>query len=141
MALPPNSGGSSLEGLTASLTRQVTEEMSAHRSGVPGAHVLSSPTLGLLFELASLKALEDAGSPPVATLGVGLAFSHEAPTPVGFEVTVEARLVEARGRRLSFEVAARDELEAIGRGTHERVIVDWDRVLESIQAKKDRRGH
>jgi predicted thioesterase len=125
-------------GLKSSITRTVTEEMSAHRLGVPGVHVLASPMLCLMFEHAAMDVLRVAAGPDLRTLGVGLTLAHNAPTPVGFDVTIEAQLVEVHGRRLRFELTARDDLEPIATGTHDRVIVDWERVLTEVSRKSDR---
>jgi predicted thioesterase len=60
---------------------------------------------------------------------------HLAATPVGMEVVATSELVEIDGRRLVFKVEARDEQELIGRGTHERFIVDGERFLSRAAAK------
>jgi fluoroacetyl-CoA thioesterase len=39
------------------------------------------------------------------------------------------------GRRVAFNVTARDEIEEIGRGTHERVVVDLRRLDERLSRK------
>ena len=122
-------------GLKGSIRRQVTEDMSTDRLGIAGLSILASPILGLLFELAALEALNQAQEPALKTVGARLEVLHESPTPVGFEVRVEATLVEVNGRRLRFEIEAQDDLEQIGTGTHERVIIDWPRFLDSVDAK------
>jgi len=40
------------------------------------------------------------------------------------------------GRRIEFTVSARDEIEEIGNGTHERMVVDMDRIAKRLEAKK-----
>ncbi len=54
-------------------------------------------------------------------------------------MTVDATLVEVQGRRLRFDVEARDSAEQIGTGSHERVVVDWSRFLASVEAKREAR--
>ena len=56
-------------------------------------------------------------------------------TPVGHEVTAEAEVTRVDGRRVAFNVTARDEIEEIGRGTHERVVVDLRRLDERLSRK------
>jgi predicted thioesterase len=60
---------------------------------------------------------------------------HLASTPVGMKVTCTAKLVECDGRRLVFEVEARDEMETIGEGRHERFIVNGERFVEKTKSK------
>ena len=69
------------------------------------------------------------------TVGMSIRLDHLAPTPLGMRVTVAAELVEIDRRRLRFEIEARDEVEIVGRATHERFIVDADRFDERIREK------
>jgi predicted thioesterase len=69
------------------------------------------------------------------SLGIQLNVSHHAATPVGMRIVATARLVGIEGRRLRFEVEARDEKEPIGGGTHERVVVNVARFDERVQKK------
>jgi predicted thioesterase len=60
---------------------------------------------------------------------------HLAPTPVGMEVRARAELSQVDGRRLVFDVEAWDEVEKIGRATHERFIVDEAAFIAKAKAK------
>jgi fluoroacetyl-CoA thioesterase len=51
-------------------------------------------------------------------------------------VSAEVELVEVSGRRLRFKVTCRDDAEVIGEGYHERFIIDRDRFLARIAAKR-----
>jgi len=55
---------------------------------------------------------------------------------IGHEVTAEAEVTRVDGRRVAFKVTARDEMEEIGRGTHERVVVDMRRLDERLSTKR-----
>jgi predicted thioesterase len=50
-------------------------------------------------------------------------------------VRAEAEVVRAEGTRIEFRVAAWDEVEEIGRGTHERMVVDLSRVSNRLARK------
>jgi fluoroacetyl-CoA thioesterase len=50
-------------------------------------------------------------------------------------VRVESRVVAVEGRRITFETQARDEVELVARGTHERFVVDLQRFLAGVEAK------
>ena len=69
------------------------------------------------------------------SLGVHIDVSHSAATPPGMVVEVQARCVEVDGPRLAFAVVARDERDEIGRGTHRRHVVDWDRFTARVDEK------
>jgi len=69
------------------------------------------------------------------SLGTLVEVTHEAATPPGMTVTVEAKLVEMNGRGLVFEVIARDEADIIGRGRHGRHVVNWQKFREKVAKK------
>jgi len=69
------------------------------------------------------------------TVGTMVALDHLAATPLGMAVTIRATLVEIDGRRLQFEIEATDEVEPIGRCTHERFVIDAARFEARIAEK------
>jgi len=73
--------------------------------------------------------------PEEQTVGTHINVSHTAATPPGLEVTAKVRLVNVEGRRLVFEVEARDDVDAISKGTHERFVINKARFLEKTQQK------
>src|SRR6266571_913765 len=50
-------------------------------------------------------------------------------------VTAEAEVTRVDGRRVEFNVKARDEKEEIGRGTHERMVIDMRRLDQRLSGK------
>ena len=89
-----------------------------------------------LMEWTCLKLLQPHLEEGEGSLGVHIDVSHEAATPPGMSVTVEAECVAVEGRRAAFQVEARDEAELIGRGRHERFVVLWDRFAERMRDKR-----
>jgi fluoroacetyl-CoA thioesterase len=49
------------------------------------------------------------------------------------------RVAAVEGRKVTFEVSAKDELEAISSGTHARFVVDTGKTVERLKAKAARR--
>lgn len=72
------------------------------------------------------------------SLGVAIDVSHSAPTLPGQTVTVTVTCDKADGRRLGWSVVARDELDVIGEGRHERAVVVWDRFGQKLEEKRRR---
>lgn len=72
------------------------------------------------------------------SLGVAVDVSHSAPTLPGQVVTVTVTCDKADGRRLGWQVVARDELDVIGEGRHERAVVMWDRFRQKLEEKRQR---
>jgi len=76
--------------------------------------------------------------PREQTLGTHVDLSHVAATLPGMTVEVRARLDRVEGRRLVFSVSARDELDLITEGRHERTVIDRQRFEERLATKRAR---
>jgi predicted thioesterase len=74
--------------------------------------------------------------PGQKTVGTSITLEHLAATPPGMHVTVTAELIEIDRRRLAFRVEAHDEVELVGRGTHERFVIDEVRFAATVGAKR-----
>jgi predicted thioesterase len=61
---------------------------------------------------------------------------HLAATPVGAKVHLAARIVSVDGRRVMFEVSARDNIEKVGEGKHERFIINVPRFRAKFAEKQ-----
>lgn len=122
-------------GATNTLTIVVDESMTADRFGNTGVHVLATPMLVSYFELAAHQLAMPALAPGQGTVGSHIDIHHLAATPIGMRVTFRATLTERDGRRLLFEVEADDDHERVGKGTHERFVVDMQRFMGRIAAK------
>jgi fluoroacetyl-CoA thioesterase len=97
--------------------------------------VLATPVMILVMENAALNAVRPYLEPGESVVGTSVDVRHLAATPVGHLVQAEAEVTKVDGRRLEFKVSARDELEEIGRGTHERMVVNLKRINERLAAK------
>src|SRR5580698_2164536 len=85
--------------------------------------VLATPVMINVIEAAALAAIEQLLPAGHQSLGIKLDVSHIAATPVGLRVTATAEVTHVEGRTVTFRVEARDEFEAIGGGSHQRVVV------------------
>src|SRR5215470_238965 len=90
--------------------------------------VFATPMMITIMENAALNAIRDYLEPGESAVGTAVDIKHLAATPVGHRVTAEAEVTAVDGRKISFNVSARDELEEIGRGTHERAVIDMKRM-------------
>jgi len=98
--------------------------------------VFATPMMVTIMENAALNAVRDYLEPGESVVGTVVNVKHLAATPVGHQVTAEAVVTKVDGRRLEFDVTARDEVEEIGRGTHERMVVDLARIARKLDGKK-----
>jgi predicted thioesterase len=97
--------------------------------------VLATPVMINLIEAAALAAVEHLLPSGHQSLGTQLDISHTAATPVGLRVSATAEVLQVEGRTITFRVAARDEFEPIGGGTHRRVVVSVSRFDQRVQRK------
>jgi predicted thioesterase len=125
-------------GLKGEATLVVAEEHTAPRVGSGQIRVLATPVMINLFEAAALAAAEKCLPAGHQSLGTILNVRHVAATPVGMRVTATAEVVGVEGRTIRFRLEARDEVDLIGDGTHERVVVNVAKFDLRVQAKTAR---
>ncbi len=90
-----------------------------------------------LFEFACIKFINaHIDWPRQQTVGIHINVSHTAATPPGFTVTVQGRLVKIDGRKLTFSIEARDGVDTISKGSHDRFIIDADKFNAAVEKKK-----
>ncbi len=122
-------------GLSSTIQGQVNEASTARELGSGTVDVLATPELVRWMEAAAVAALADHLSPEYTTVGTAINIQHIAPTPVGLQVRVRADLTAVEGRRLKFDVVAYDNVEEVGRGTHERVLVEVEGFVSKANRK------
>ena len=122
-------------GLKGTAEAVVGEEHTAPKVGSGLIHVLATPVMINLIEAAALTAVEHLLPAGHQSLGTHLDVRHIAATPVGMTVCATAELIRIEGRTLSFRVEARDQVELIGDGIHERVVVNVERFDLRVQRK------
>jgi fluoroacetyl-CoA thioesterase len=97
--------------------------------------VFATPVMILVMENAALNALKPFLEPGESAVGTAVDVKHLAATPVGFEVRATAEVVNVEGRRIDFKVSASDGKDEIGRGTHQRIVIDLQTFNERLARK------
>jgi fluoroacetyl-CoA thioesterase len=69
------------------------------------------------------------------SVGIEVGVRHLAATPLGMGVEITAMVAAVDGRKVSFDVTAKDDLEPICTGSHSRFVVDVAKTLERLKAK------
>ena len=77
----------------------------------------------------------DAGEDSV---GTKVNWEHVGPALLGADITISIKVVGVDGRRVTFEALVDDGADAVARGTHERFIVDVQKVRERLLRKAKR---
>ncbi len=119
------------EGLEGEFSYEVTDDMVAGH--IKEAKVLSTPSMISLMEISSHRLVEESLPEGYTTVGTKVCVTHEAPAPVGSVVRVRVRLKEVDGRRLTFEVAAYWGDTLLGRGEHERYVVNLEKFIRKLK--------
>ena len=124
-----------LIGLKNSAEDFVTEKNTAQALGSGSLKVFATPAMIRLIEKAAAELAEKNLPPESTSVGISLDVKHTAPTPIGLKVRADVTIISVDGRKIIFEVAAFDERGEIGRGSHERFIVDRKKFQDKADAK------
>ena len=122
-------------GLTGTFQEVVLPEKTAAHIQSGSVNVYATPMMIALMEKAACNALENVLTPEETTVGTSVDIKHLAPTPINMKVKATAKLKCIDNRRLTFEIVVEDEVEKIGEGLHERVVVN----KEKFHAKSNKR--
>ena len=114
----------------------VTRENTAAAVGSGLVPVFGTPFMIALMENAAVHALAPYMEAGQGSVGTHLDVSHDAATPIGLKVWAEAEVTAVDGKALTFAVTAYDEAGPIGKGTHNRFIIDVERFLAKTEKKK-----
>ena len=103
-----------------------------------GENVLSTPSMIAEMEETCRLLLKEQviPEPEWDSVGTVVNIQHLAATPVGAEVYLKAEVVSADGKRIMFKTEARDKLEKVGDGMHERFIINIPRFRAKFNEKQ-----
>jgi fluoroacetyl-CoA thioesterase len=88
-----------------------------------------------LMETAGFHALHPFSEDDEISVGTAINVEHRAATGVGSNVVAEAAVEKIDGRFYILRVAARDDVQEIGRGTVTRAFVKVDKFMEKQKNK------
>lgn len=111
---------------------EVKPSMSASTMGSGDMEVLATPSMIAMMENAALLCVESMLEPGQATVGIYIETTHTRATAIGKSVEVTAVITEVDGRKISFDIVAKDDKGVIGSGKHERFIVDREKFLSRL---------
>ncbi len=114
----------------------VDQTNTAKALGSGTLNVFATPAMTALMEKTAWMSVAEELEDGCGTVGISLNITHEAPTPMGMEVVCESELTAVEGRKLTFRVEARDEKGVIGKGVHERFLVNDKKFQEKADARQ-----
>ena len=122
-------------GMEFSQNDKVVFEKTAASIGSGAMEVFSTPHMIALMEKACFYGVAPFLSDEQSTVGTLVNIKHLSATPVGMVVEAKAKLTEIDGKRLVFEVFAHDSKGIIGKGVHERFIIDAKKFMDKVNSK------
>lgn len=101
-----------------------------HTAAVVGnSEVVSTPSLIGFLEQTSHRAILPFVEPGEVSVGTRVEVDHLAAAFIGRPIVTEARVAAVEGRRITFEVEARQGEKLVMKGRHGRAIVDRERLM------------
>lgn len=120
-------------GMSYTATATVEAANTAAAMGSGDLNVFATPAMVALMENAAMRCVASELDSSQTTVGAEMNVTHIKPSGLGAVITATAVLASVEGRRLVFNVAARDEDGMIGEGTHVRCIVDSERFMSKVR--------
>jgi len=122
-------------GMTREDNFEISLENSAIHLGSGSARVLATPWMIAFMERVSHRLLACCLPEGYSSVGTHVDVRHLAPTPVGGMVRIRAEVLAVDGNRVDFSIEAWDNLEKIGEGKHERVVIEEARFWKRVEKK------
>lgn len=110
----------------------VTENNIARTMKSGALPVFATPAMCALMEEAACTAVQDALEAGEGTVGISLNISHTRASALEDTIVATATLVAVEGRKLTFEVEAKDSKGTIGRGFHERFVINNEKFMSKL---------
>jgi len=121
-------------GKTNTVQKVVEEHDTAENYGTGSLeNLFATPSLVAMMIEASVHLVDHELTEGNITVGKMVSVTHEKATILGETVTVEVKISEFDGSRITFDMTAYDEIGTIGFGKHERVIVNKKKLLEQAE--------
>jgi fluoroacetyl-CoA thioesterase len=102
------------------------------------ARTYATPSMISDIEYTCRNLILEHADPGEDSVGMEVAVKHLAPTLKGMTAEITVRVTSIEGRKISFDVAVRDELDAVGAGSHTRFVVEKAKTLDRLKAKAAR---
>ncbi len=119
-------------GLKGQQSEIVTNDKTAAVMGSGTLLVYATPAMIALMEKTAMLSVASELEEGQATVGTLLEISHLAACGLGTKVSCESELVEIDRKRLVFSVTAYNGETVIGKGRHERFIIDTEKFMSKI---------
>lgn len=114
----------------------VTAENTAKALGSGTLEVFATPAMICLMENTAAKSVEKYLDSGFTTVGSSVDAKHLSPSPVGMKIVCETEIVSQNGAKITFSATVYDEKGVIGKGTHERFVVNSEKFMKKAYGKQ-----
>jgi predicted thioesterase len=122
-----------------SLTRRVTIDAPRTIDFLgESLRVYATPELVRDIELTCRELVLAHCAPGEDSVGTGIGITHGGATLLGMWVEISATVRAVEGRKVTFDVVARDAVEEVSRGEHGRFVVEVDKLRARVAAKAEK---
>lgn len=119
-------------GIEHQQSEEVVYEKTAASFGSGLVEVYASPAMISLMEKTCMQSIMPFLPSHLGTVGTLVNVKHIKATPIGKIVSCKSKLIEVDNKKLVFEVKAYDNEGVIGKGIHERFIIDTKKFISQI---------
>ena len=122
-------------GLKGHQEMTVTDQFTAKTMGSGVMDVFATPAMLALMEKTAFMSVAEHLNEGCGTVGTRVEIEHVASSPIGMKITCDSELTAIEGRKLVFKVEVYDSKGLIGKGTHERFIIESEKFQEKTNRK------
>ena len=118
------------------IVRKIVQKADSAGNYSPGLQdLLSTPVCVDMIIKASTDAVNKYLPDGYITVGRGIEYVHDFSSLLGMTVNIKATLTAIEGKHLFFSISVWDEMGDVGHGTHERIVVKRDEVLQKARER------
>ncbi len=127
------------EGLSHISTLVIDEARTISYMG-EDCRVYSTPNIIRDVEMSCRNLLLEHLDPGEDSVGTGINWEHVGPALLGARATIAVKITRVDGRRASFDASVSSGGDDVARGTHERFVVDIQKMRERLLKKRAAQG-
>lgn len=121
-------------GQTFTKTITVQDKDSARSLGSGGLDVFGTPAMIALMENTALDMVRPFLQAGSDTVGIEINAKHLKASPIGAEISCTATITAIDGRKISYNIEAKDASgDIIGTATHDRFVVDMEKFMSKLK--------
>ncbi|MFP6712925.1 MAG: hotdog domain-containing protein [Rhodospirillales bacterium] len=122
-------------GLSTTAKIEIDRERTIAFMGDEG-RVYATPSMVLDIEYTARNWLMEYLDEGEDTVGTHVSVDHLAATVEGDSIEVTITVTEVNGRAITMSAQIKDSLEEVGKGVHNRFVVDKAKTFERLEAKR-----